>query len=159
MNTQEKRLEIVVNGRSEVLVSRPDETLAEVLRERLHLTGTKVACQEGECGSCTVLVNGRAVDACIFAAQAAHGLSVETVEGINDNVLGATIQKAIVAGGGVQCGFCTPGFVMMVTALLREYPNPNRVTVREALTGNICRCTGYVQIEDAIMSIIEKPTA
>lgn len=159
MNTQEKRLEIVVNGRSEVLVSRPDETLAEVLRERLHLTGTKVACQEGECGSCTVLVNGRAIDACIFAAQAAHGLSVETVEGINDNALGATIQKAIVAGGGVQCGFCTPGFVMMVTALLREYPNPNRVTVREALAGNICRCTGYVQIEDAIMSIIEKPTA
>jgi len=159
MNTREKRLEIVVNGRSEVLASRPDETLAEVLRERLHLTGTKVACQEGECGSCTVLVNGRAVDACIFAAQAAQGLSVETVEGINDNVLGATIQKAIVASGGVQCGFCTPGFVMMVTALLREYPNPNRVTVREALTGNICRCTGYVQIEDAIMSIVEKPTA
>ena len=159
MNTQDKRLEIVVNGRSEVLVARPDETLAEVLRERLHLTGTKVACQEGECGSCTVLVNGRAVDACIFAAQAAHGLSVETVEGINDNVLGATIQKAIVAGGGVQCGFCSPVCVMMVTALLREYPNPNRVMVREALTGNICRCTGYVQIEDAIMSIIEKPTA
>ena len=145
-----------VNGRTEQLELEGHETLLDVLRDDLSLTGTKDGCLEGECGACTVLVNGRAVDSCIYAAMAAHDAEIETVEGLAKNGKLNSLQNAFAELGGVQCGFCTPGFLMMLTALLNKYPRPNREQVRDALSGNICRCTGYTQIEEAVERYIEQ---
>ena len=144
------KLTFKINGRTERLELQGHETLLDVLRDNLNLTGTKEGCREGECGACTVLVNGRAVDSCIYAAMAAHDTEVETVEGLAKNGRLNSLQTAFAASGGVQCGFCTPGFLMMLTALLDKYPQPDRGRVRDALSGNICRCTGYTQIEEAV---------
>ena len=145
-----------VNGRTEQLELEGHETLLDVLRDDLSLTGTKDGCLEGECGACTVLVNGRAVDSCIYAAMAAHNAEIETVEGLAKNGKLNSLQNAFAELGGVQCGFCTPGFLMMLTALLNKYHRPNREQVRDALSGNICRCTGYTQIEEAVERYIEQ---
>ena len=145
-----------VNGRTEQLELEGHETLLDVLRDDLSLTGTKDGCLEGECGACTVLVNGRAVDSCIYAAMAAHDAEIETVEGLAKNGKLNSLQNAFAELGGVQCGFCTPGFLMMLTALLNKYHRPNREQVRDALSGNICRCTGYTQIEEAVERYIEQ---
>ena len=145
-----------VNGRTEQLELEGHETLLDVLRDDLSLTGTKDGCLEGECGACTVLVNGRAVDSCIYAAMAAHDAEIETVEGLAKNGKLNSLQNAFAELGGVQCGFCTPGFLMMLTALLNKYPRPNREQVRDALSGHICRCTGYTQIEEAVERYIEQ---
>ncbi|MEE2782062.1 MAG: (2Fe-2S)-binding protein [Pseudomonadota bacterium] len=147
-------LEVTVNESSRELEVEASETLASVLRERLHLTGTKISCEEGECGACTVLVDGRAVDSCIYPALSTQGCEVETVEGLRKDDVPSVVQKAMAEAGGTQCGFCTPGFVMMITGLLREHPNPSRELVRVALSGNICRCTGYAQIEDAVADAV-----
>lgn len=147
-------LEVTVNDSSMRLDVEPSETLATALRERLHLTGTKIGCEEGECGACTVLVDGRAVDSCIYPALSTQGCKVETVEGLRKGDVPSAVQKAMAEAGGAQCGFCTPGFVMMITALLREHPNPTRELARVALSGNICRCTGYAQIEDAVVDAV-----
>lgn len=144
------KLTFKLNGRTERLELQGHETLLDVLRDNLNLTGTKEGCREGECGACTVLVNGRAVDSCIYAAMAAHDTEVETVEGLAKNGRLNSLQTAFAESGGVQCGFCTPGFLMMLTALLDKYPQPDRGRVRDALSGNICRCTGYAQIEEAV---------
>ncbi|MGE3289312.1 MAG: (2Fe-2S)-binding protein [Pseudonocardia sp.] len=143
-----------VNGRRATVATDPAAPLLEVLREELHLTGTKEGCNEGECGACTVLVDGLPVDSCIYAAGATAGRSVETVEGLADDALGRDLQAAFVAAGGVQCGFCTPGFLTTLVAVLREKPAPSETEVREALAGNICRCTGYSQILDAVAATI-----
>jgi aerobic carbon-monoxide dehydrogenase small subunit len=128
-----------------------------VIRDRLGLTGTKEGCVEGECGACTVLVDGRPVDSCIYAAHAASGRTVTTIEGIGGaGDLVTPLQDALVRTGGVQCGFCTPGFVMTLTALLHENPAPTESETRMALAGNLCRCTGYSQIIDAVMQTVEK---
>ena len=148
-----------VNGRPERLELEGHETLLDVLRDDLNLTGTKEGCREGECGACTVLVNGRAVDSCIYAAMAAHDADVETVEGLANNGRLNSLQSAFAESGGVQCGFCTPGFLMMLTALLYKYPGPDRVQVRDALSGNICRCTGYAQIEEAVERCLDQGTS
>ena len=145
-----------VNGRAEHLELEGHETLLDVLRDDLNLTGTKEGCREGECGACTVLVNGRAVDSCIYAAMAAHDADVETVEGLAKNGRLNSLQTAFAESGGVQCGFCTPGFLMMLTALLDRHPQPDQVQVRDALSGNICRCTGYAQIEEAVERYLEQ---
>ncbi len=145
-----------VNGRSERLELQGHETLLDVLRNDLYLTGTKDGCREGECGACTVLVNGRAVDSCIYAAMAAYDADIETVEGLAKNTGLNSLQNAFAESGGVQCGFCTPGFLMMLTALLDKYPHPDRDLVRDALSGNICRCTGYAQIEEAVARHVEQ---
>ena len=145
-----------VNGRTEHLELEGNETLLDVLRDDLSLTGTKEGCREGECGACTVLVNGRAVDSCIYAAMAAHDAEIETVEGLAKNGKLNSLQNAFAELGGVQCGFCTPGFLMMLTALLNKYPHPGREQVRDALSGNICRCTGYTQIEEAVERYVEQ---
>ena len=143
-----------VNGRRATVATDPAVPLLEVLREELRLTGTKEGCNEGECGACTVLVDGLPVDSCIYAAGATAGRSVETVEGLADDALGRDLQAAFVAAGGVQCGFCTPGFLTTLVAVLRENPAPSEAEVREALAGNICRCTGYSQILDAVAATI-----
>lgn len=145
-----------VNGRRASVAVDPAETLLEVLRERLRLTGTKEGCNEGECGACTVLVDGLPLDSCIYSAAAATGRSIETVEGLTDDDLGRDLQAAFVAAGGVQCGFCTPGFLTTLVAVLRENPSPSEPEVRTALAGNICRCTGYSQILDAVAATISR---
>ncbi|MGD9762811.1 MAG: (2Fe-2S)-binding protein [Candidatus Binatia bacterium] len=143
-----------VNGRKVSVEADPAEPLLGVLRDGLNLIGTKEGCNEGECGACTVLVDGMPVDSCIYAAAAAAGRSVETVEGLWATDVGQAIQRSFVAAGGVQCGFCTPGFVVTLTALLRETARPTEDEVRHALAGNICRCTGYSQILDAVTTAV-----
>ena len=146
-------LTTTINGREERLEVEPLEKLMDTLRNRLHLRGTKEGCREGECGACTVLVDGMPVNSCIYTAMQAQGRRIETIEGLDD-ALTRAIQDAIVACGGVQCGYCTPGFVVMITALLRRYPDADEALVREALSGNICRCTGYAQIVDAVQQVV-----
>ena len=146
-------LTITVNGREERLEVEVLEKLMDTLRNRLHLRGTKEGCREGECGACTVLVDGMPVNSCIYAAMQAQGREIETIEGLDD-ALTRSIQDAIVDCGGVQCGYCTPGFVVMITALLRRRPDADEALVREALSGNICRCTGYAGIVDAVQQVV-----
>ena len=146
-------LTITVNGREERLEVEVLEKLMDTLRNRLHLRGTKEGCREGECGACTVLVDGMPVNSCIYAAMQAQGRRIETIEGLDD-ALTRSIQDAIVDCGGVQCGYCTPGFVVMITALLRRRPDADEALVREALSGNICRCTGYAGIVDAVQQVV-----
>ena len=144
-------LQLSVNGVARRLEVDPHATLLDVLREDLLLTGTKRRCDEGECGACTVLVDGRAADSCILAALSVNGCEVETVEGLGgpDGELDA-LQQAFIESGAVQCGFCTPGFLMTLTAFLRDNPTPTPEEIRSAIAGNICRCTGYSQIVEAV---------
>ena len=143
-----------VNGRSVTVEAEPAEPLLDVLRDRLHLNGTKEGCNEGECGACTVLIDGVPVDSCIYAVAATEGRAVETVEGLWATKVGQAVQRSFVDAGGVQCGFCTPGFVVTLTALLRATARPTEDEVRNALSGNICRCTGYSQILDAVATAV-----
>jgi len=146
---------LTVNRKQEAVSVNEEETLLHMLRERLYLTGAKEGCSEGECGACTVLVDGKPVDSCLYPAMAVAGRLVETIEGLPGADDSPTVlQQALVETGGVQCGFCTPGIVMTLTALLREHPEQSAELVRESLSGNICRCTGYAQIEDAVVTAI-----
>ena len=147
------RLPLTVNGRDITLEVDGAETLLHVLRERLKLTGTKQGCDEGECGACTVLVDDRPVNSCILPAGAVAGSRVRTVEDLAapDGRL-APIQQSFVDGFAIQCGFCTPGFLMTLTALLENEPHPNEQAIRGALSGNLCRCTGYTTIVDAALA-------
>jgi carbon-monoxide dehydrogenase small subunit len=144
-------LTLTVNGAAASADVEPGTSLLDLLRDGLHLTGTKEGCVEGECGACTVLVDGRPVDACLYAAHAADGRSVRTIEGVGTAAQPSPLQQAMVEAGAVQCGFCTPGFVMTLTALLECTPHPSEHEIRQALAGNICRCTGYSQIVDAVL--------
>ncbi|TMD21211.1 MAG: (2Fe-2S)-binding protein [Chloroflexi bacterium] len=152
-------LSITVNGAPHVIDVRPHATLLSVLRDSLFLTGTKRGCDEGECGACTVLVDGYAADSCIVAALSVNGSRVDTVEGLggqHGDLDG--LQRGFVEAGAVQCGFCTPGFLMTLTAFMRENPNPAADEVRMAIAGNICRCTGYSQIVDAVrIAVANRP--
>ncbi len=140
-----------LNGGTVPLRVKPQQRLIDVLRDVVGLTGTKEACGEGECGACTVLVDGRAVNSCLFPAVEADGRSVMTVEDlVGPGGSLSAVQEAFLEGGGVQCGFCTPGMIMTSAALLDENPDPTDADIRDALTGNLCRCTGYVQIVDSI---------
>jgi aerobic-type carbon monoxide dehydrogenase small subunit (CoxS/CutS family) len=129
---------------------KPWETALAVLREQLGLTGTKEGCGIGECGACTILVDGLAVDSCLMPAPKLDGTRVETVEGLRQGELLHPIQEAFLSKGAVQCGYCTPGMLMSAKALLDKNPNPQRDEVVETLSGNLCRCTGYVQILEAV---------
>lgn len=144
------RVNAWINGREETFEVAPLETLLDALRGRLFLTGTKDGCREGECGACTVLLDGMPVDACIYAAEAVAGRQVETVEGLSDRAADA-LRDSMVAHGAVQCGFCTPGLVVALTGLLRSAEPLDEGTVRHAISGNLCRCTGYTQILDATL--------
>jgi aerobic carbon-monoxide dehydrogenase small subunit len=128
----------------------PGESLLYVLRERLGLPGSKNACEQGECGSCTVYLDGIPVCACLVAAGQAEGREIRTVEGLGDGELLAPIQRAFLEAGAVQCGFCTPGLLVAAHDLLERHPSPSDAEIREALAGNLCRCTGYEKIMDAV---------
>ena len=139
-----------LNGRSQELEVEPHELLLDVVRDRLGLTGAKRSCDVEVCGACTLLVDGRPVSACTTLALEVRGRSVLTIEGLAIDGKLHPIQAAFIEHGGFQCGFCTPGFMMQITALLEENPKPNEAEVREALSGNLCRCTGYQKILDAV---------
>ncbi|MFQ5507182.1 MAG: (2Fe-2S)-binding protein [Planctomycetota bacterium] len=129
----------------------PGARLLDVLREDCGLTGTKEGCGEGECGACTVFVDGLSVNSCLYPALEAEGRRVTTIEGLGRSLEElARVQDAFVDGGGIQCGFCTPGMIMSAQALLEQNPEPSQAEIEHALTGNLCRCTGYVQIVEAI---------
>jgi aerobic-type carbon monoxide dehydrogenase small subunit (CoxS/CutS family) len=141
----------VVNGKQVTVHSLPNRTLLDVLREDLCLTGTKDACGgEGECGACTVIVDGKSVNSCMILVGQVHGRTVETIEGISKDGVLHPIQRAFVEAGAVQCGYCTPGAVMATKALLQETPHPSDEEIREGLSGNLCRCTGYVKMIEAV---------
>jgi carbon-monoxide dehydrogenase small subunit len=151
------RLIFNVNGRTHDVDVSAGATLLGVLRDRLGFKGTKEGCVEGECGACTVLVDGRPVDSCIYAAHAVSGRTVTTIEGVGGaGDIATPLQDALVRTGGIQCGFCTPGFVMTLTALLADNPTPTEPEIRMALAGNLCRCTGYSQIIDAVLQTVEE---
>lgn len=143
-----------VNGVGRRVDVRAGETLLQTLRDRLGLTGTKEGCVEGECGACTVLLDGEPVDSCILATATLEGRRVKTVEGLSDRDALSPLQRAFVDHGAVQCGFCTPGFLMTLTALLEVNAAPTPSEVKEALAGNICRCTGYRQMLDAVAAAV-----
>ncbi|MCY3584063.1 MAG: (2Fe-2S)-binding protein [Acidimicrobiaceae bacterium] len=146
---QNVTIRLVVNDRAHELEADAGETLLATLRDRLGLTGPKEACGEGECGACTVLVDGGPVASCILAAGSTNGRAVRTVEGLAGAGDLTTLQQAFVRHAAVQCGYCTPGVLMVLTALLEEVSEPTEAEVRQALAGNICRCTGYQQIVEA----------
>ena len=143
----------LVNGRTVSLDCAATTTLAGFLRETLNLKGTKEGCNEGECGACTVLIDGRPVTSCIYPALAAEGRTIETIEGVGKGPDLSAIQEALLSSGGIQCGFCTPGFVMTLTALRREGGDLDDERAATALAGNICRCTGYSQILEAVLGL------
>ena len=153
----ETTVRMIVNGETRDATVEPRLTLADFLRERCHLTGTHLGCEHGVCGACTVLVDGAAVRSCLMLAVQADGAEVTTIEGIGgpDGAL-SDVQEAFRETHGLQCGFCTPGFVVSVTAFLRDYPHPNDREIREALSGNLCRCTGYQGIINAVRLAAER---
>ena len=148
-----KTLEFILTGEACHTEIPEDATLLKVLRDILHLTGTKEGCGEGDCGACTVLVDGRSVNSCLFPAVQAEGCQVMTIEGVEAHPELARIQKAFVDYGAVQCGFCSPGMIMSTVALLQKNPKPTEEEIRRGLSGNICRCTGYQAMVDAIQSL------
>ena len=139
-----------VNGECEQVDIAPTENLLETLRDRLGLTGTKDACHEGSCGSCTVLFDGAPVYSCLIISSLADGASVETIEGLTASGPAQLVQDAFLDAGAVQCGFCTPGFVVSAVALLERAQAPDDEEIRRALEGNLCRCTGYARIVEAV---------
>lgn len=147
-----KQITLTVNGHEHQILTDDCRTLLDVLREDLNLTGTKKGCDEGDCGVCTVLVDGEPINSCLFLAVKAEGHEVTTIEGLEQAGVLHPIQKAFVEEGAVQCGFCTPGMVMSTKALLDVNSKPNEEEIRTALSGNLCRCTGYVRIIKAVQT-------
>jgi carbon-monoxide dehydrogenase small subunit len=146
---------LTVNGTWYELSVQPWETLLEVIRDRLGLTGTKEGCGLGECGACTVIMDGKTVNSCLVLAVEADGRQVTTIEGLADGDELHPIQEAFIERGGLQCGFCTPGMIMSAKALLDENPHPSEAEIRRGIAGNLCRCTGYTKIMESITSAAE----
>ena len=151
------QLNLEINGEREVVDVKANELLIEVLRDRLHLTGTKEACEVGECGSCTVLLNGTAVRSCLMFAFDAVGKEVTTIEGLARDGKLDPLQEAFMQTGAVQCGFCIPGMILAAKALLNSNPQPSREEIKTHIAGNLCRCTGYVKILEAIEVAAQMP--
>ncbi len=145
-----KRIQLNVNSIDHVIEVEDNRRLLDVLREDLGLTGTKEGCGIGECGACTVILNGEAVNSCLVLAVQADGGTILTVEGLEQEGEMSRLQKAFLEHGAVQCGFCTPGMLMSSKALLDRNPHPSEAEIREAIAGNLCRCTGYKQIVEAV---------
>ena len=144
-------IQVTVNGQHHDLTIEPRRLLSELLREDLGLTGTKEACGMGDCGACTVLLDGKAVNSCLVFAADAHLKSILTVEGLGDERGLHPLQRSFIEKGGIQCGFCTPGMLMSAKALLDENPAPSLSEIKEGISGNLCRCTGYQKIIEAVM--------
>ena len=148
-----KEIKITVNGDAHHLLVGTQRTLLEVIRDEIGLTGTKSGCEMGECGACTVLLNGKAVNACLVLAHEADGQAVQTIEGLARGESLHPIQEAFIHKGAIQCGYCTPGMIMATKALLADNPQPDQAQIRTGLRGNICRCTGYVKILEAVEAV------
>jgi carbon-monoxide dehydrogenase small subunit len=140
----------IVNGKEKKLLTHPMERLLDVLRNELGLTGTKEGCGEGECGSCSVLLDGMLVNSCLVPVAQASGTSIVTIEGISAHALLNPLQQAFLECGGAQCGICTPGMILAAVHLLEKTPEPALADIREGLAGNLCRCTGYMQVFEAV---------
>jgi carbon-monoxide dehydrogenase small subunit len=147
-----KLINLIVNGKRYELAVMPNMTLADMLRKELGLTGTKKGCDAGDCGSCTVILDGKPVNSCLVLAVQASGREVLTIEGMGTEEGLHPIQKAFVENGAIQCGFCSPGMILSAKALLDRNPRPTELEVRTAISGNLCRCTGYQKIVEAILS-------
>ena len=149
-------LTMMLNGNETSVEVEPGDLLADVLRDKLHLIGTKIGCGEGECGACTVLVDGLAVTSCIYPALKADGRQVTTIEGLQQDGKLHAIQEAFVECSASQCGYCTPGMIMSAYALLNENSNPSVEEIKKSISGNLCRCTGYYQIVEAVQLAAQK---
>ncbi|MEP6642918.1 MAG: (2Fe-2S)-binding protein [Acidobacteriaceae bacterium] len=148
-------IELSVNGRGHELAFEPSKLLLDVLRQDMQLTGSKRGCDDSSCGACTVLVDGASILSCTMLAASCEGRKITTIEGVSEHGSLAAIQKAYGDWGGAQCGFCTPGFIMTVKHLLSVTPDPSEAEIRNALSGNLCRCTGYNQMYQAIKAAID----
>ena len=146
-------LELRVNGRVEDILAEPWDTLADVLRNRLDLKSVRMGCKEGECGWCTVLVDGKAVRSCLMLAHQASGKDIVTIEGLSDGTTLHPFQQAFIDHFAVQCGYCTPSMILAAKAMLNENPLPTEEEIKKELSGNICRCTGYKKIIEAIQAV------
>lgn len=144
-------LRFTINGEPRTLRAFPMERLLDVLREQLHLTGTKEGCGEGECGACSVLLDGRIVNSCLVPVAQVDGATIKTIEGVASGDHLHAVQRAFIECGGAQCGICTPGMVMAAMDLLQRNPNPTETDIRNGLAGNLCRCTGYMKIFDSVV--------
>jgi carbon-monoxide dehydrogenase small subunit len=149
-------LSLTVNGQKHEVAIEPRQSLLQVLREELHLTGTKEGCSEGECGACTVILDGKTVDSCLIFGLEAQGRDVLTIEGLATSDALHPVQQAFADFGGVQCGFCTPGMILAAKALLENNPNPTDEEIRWGIAGNLCRCIGYVKIVEAIQAAAQR---
>jgi aerobic-type carbon monoxide dehydrogenase small subunit (CoxS/CutS family) len=147
---QKAHIKFTLNGEVTEVAFAPHKTLLEVLREDLNLTGTKHGCELGECGTCAVLVDGRTILSCLMLGLDAEGREVKSIEGMADGGTLHPLQQTFADLGAAQCGYCSPGFLLTAEELLKKNPNPNREVIKEALSGNICRCTGYIKIYEAV---------
>jgi aerobic carbon-monoxide dehydrogenase small subunit len=156
---QDKReFRCMVNGSSIMLRAYPLERLLDVLREQLHLTGTKEGCGEGECGACTVMIDGRIVNSCLVPVAQVEGAEIRTIESIANGAQLHAVQQAFIDCGGAQCGICTPGMILAALHLLNKEPSPTVEEIRQGLSGNLCRCTGYMQIFEAVAEAARRQT-
>jgi carbon-monoxide dehydrogenase small subunit len=156
MNHSKKVIELSIHDELYVLAVEPQQTLLEVLRDSLNLTGTKEGCGTGECGSCTVLLDGKPVLSCLILAVECVNREITTIEGMGSIESMTPIQEALIEKGGVQCGFCTPGMVLAATAMLNQNPKPSEAEIKRSLEGHLCRCTGYNKIIEAVEAAMEK---
>jgi len=149
-------IEFILNSRQQAIQVPPEKRMIDMLREDFGLKGVKEGCGEGECGACAILLDGKVVASCILPAIMAHGRNIETIEGIRSKPVFPLIEEAFKSAGAVQCGFCTPGMVVATVSLLQNNPNPSEKDIREAISGNLCRCTGYHMILEGIRIAVQK---
>ena len=153
---KKRKISFVINGKKKEMEIPPNISLLELLRDYLGLNGTKKGCEAGECGSCTVLMDGKAVNSCIILAPQIKGKTIQTIEGLGTETSLHPLQKAFVEKGAVQCGFCTPGMLMSLKQLYNEHPGADQEEIKKTISGNLCRCTGYQQIVEASESAFKK---
>jgi carbon-monoxide dehydrogenase small subunit len=149
----QKTIQLRVNNQTHELTIEPNRTLAEVIRKDLGLTGTKIGCEVGDCGACTVIMDGEPVNSCLVLAVQANGRNILTIEGLESDGKLHPLQQAFIDKGAIQCGFCTPGMILSAKSLLDHHPKADEAEIRSAISGNLCRCTGYQKIVEAVLSL------